>query len=117
MNGSAPRSCPRPSEAELRLILAPHVTATWPLERMLALCLGWNAGEKAEALAAQLRLTKNTVLGKVHRLKAFGILEARPSPIMRDPNDPRRVTRSDERGRPPVPVSTLPPLPSAGGHR
>jgi hypothetical protein len=91
------------------------VTDAWPLERVLALCLGWNAGKTVAALAAQLRTTKNTVVGKVHRLMALGILEARPSPIMRDPDDPRRVTRSDERGRPPVPASTLPPLPSARG--
>jgi hypothetical protein len=92
------------------------VTATWPLERLLALCAGWNAGDKTEALAAQLRLTKNALLGKVHRLKALGILEARPSPIMRDGDDPRRAASGGAR-RIPVPASTLPPLPSDGGSR
>jgi hypothetical protein len=116
MNGSAPRSCPRPSEAELRLILAPHVTATWPIERVLALCLGWDAGKTVAALAAQLRTTKNTVVGKVHRLMALGILEGRPSPIVPTNQRPADAPR-EHRKIIPVPASTLPPLPSAGGHR
>jgi hypothetical protein len=90
------------------------VTATWPLERLLALCAGWNAGDKAEALAARLRTTKDALIGKVHRLKKRGILEARPSPIRGTKQRPDDAPR-EHRKIIPVPASTLPPLPSARG--
>jgi hypothetical protein len=81
------------------------VTDAWPIERLLALCLGWDAGEKIEVLASQLQTNKNAVIGKVHRLIGVGILEGRPRPIA--PREHRKII--------PVPASTLPPLPSAGG--
>jgi GcrA cell cycle regulator len=86
---------------------------------MLALCLSWNAGEKTEALAAQLRTNRNTVLGKVHRLKAFGILEGRPSPIGRTkqrpvdaPREHRKIIRAPLVTLPRPPALVLPPVPA-----
>ena len=107
-------------------MLAPRASDVWPMERMLALCRGWDAAEPAKVLAARLGVTKNALLGKVNRLAALGILASRGSPIIREADDPRRVARSAERERQPLPAgaSPLPPLPSeraaapfAGGSR
>ena len=88
------------------MMLAPRATEVWPVDRLLALCLGWQAGETIAALAARLQANKNTILGRVHRLAEKGILVARPSPI-------RALTQGKQRRRAPVPAATLPPLASA----
>jgi hypothetical protein len=79
---------------------------------MLALYRGWDAAEPAKVLAARLGVTKNAVLGKVHRLAALGIFARREPPIIREADDPRRVARSGERQPVPAGASTLPSLPS-----
>jgi GcrA cell cycle regulator len=85
---------PRPREAtvarqvaapatadEWRTALQPHANDVWPVGKLVALCLGWIAGEKTFALAARLQVSKNAAVGKVHRLVAKGVLAGRPSPI------------------------------------
>jgi len=94
---------------ELRTVLKAHATEAWPVEKLLTLCLGWQAGEKTVALAIRLGVTKNALVGKAHRLTAFGLLSARPSPILGAPlTTAQREARREIR----MPVATLPPLPS-----
>lgn len=114
---------PRPREAtavrkpappatgdELRTALQPYASDTWPVDKLVRLCLGWIAGEKTVALADRLQVSKNAAVGKVHRLVAWGLLGARPSPLLGAPLTPEQ---RDERRQARVPVATLPPLPSA----
>jgi GcrA cell cycle regulator len=98
---------------ELRTALEACASNIWPAEKLLALCVGWRAGEKTAALATRLGITNNAVIGAVHRLVARGILEARPSPVIRDADDPRRATNPTPRRKVSLPAVTLPPLASA----
>ncbi len=51
---------------------------SWTDERILNLTAMWNEGKSASEIAARLGdVTRNAVIGKVHRLK----LDGRPSPI------------------------------------
>lgn len=56
----------------------------WSLERTQALIELWKTGLPAGEIGNRLGVTKNAVVGKVHRLG----LPKRPSPIKRDPNKP-----------------------------
>lgn len=106
------RDAPPPTADDLRTALKARASALWPTERLLTLCLGWRAGEKTAALATRLGITNNAVVGAVHRLVARGILEARPSLVIRDADDPRRTAEPHARRTIPVPAATLPPLAS-----
>ena len=73
----------------------------WNEETILRLRTLWAEGHSTAEIGRRLSVSKNAVVGKAHRLE----LEARPSPIRREP--------------PPAPPScfrvdgtTLPPLPS-----
>lgn len=53
---------------------------TWTDERVAELIRLWEAGQSASAIGKILGVSKNSVVGKAHRMK----LRARPSPIKRD---------------------------------
>ena len=58
---------------------------SWTEERILNLTAMWNEGKSASEIAGALgKVTRNAVIGKVHRLK----LDGRPSPI-KGPIKPR----------------------------
>ena len=65
----------------------------------------WDDGHSTEEIARRMGTTKNSVVGRAHRLDLLG----RPSPIRRS-GEPRSEHRRP--GRPPVPRATLPPLAS-----
>lgn len=71
---------------------------------------GWLAGWSASQIAEHTKRTKNAVVGRAHRLIAMGVLEARESPIIRDPERAAKpvAPRVGKASLPP-----LPPLPSA----
>ena len=70
----------------------------------------WAEGHSTAEIGRRLSVSKNAIVGKAHRLE----LDARPSPIRRDPMKP--VTeRPASHPRPAGP--TLPPLPSAAAAR
>lgn len=59
------------------------VTDNWPLSKLEELCDGWRAGTSTVRIGDSLGVTKNAVVGKVHRLVDAGLLEPRASPIVR----------------------------------
>lgn len=81
-------------------VLQKFTSAEWPINDLIRLVDEWETGASTSQIAIKLHRSKNSVVGKVHRLD----LTARPSPIIRggirqEPL-PRRATQ------------TLPPLPS-----
>lgn len=84
----------------------------WTAARMEKLCVAWEAGVSCEEIALLLGITKNAIVGKVHRLAKRGLLTTRPSPIIR--TGPREdAPRPAPAPRPmnaPAPLVTLPPL-------
>ena len=55
-----------------------HIPNEWPVERTAAVEALWQAGElSASAIGARLGITKNAVMGKVHRL---GLARRRATP-------------------------------------
>jgi GcrA cell cycle regulator len=88
----------------------------WPLEKIHELYAMWTEGLSTKEIARRLSskwgtTSKNSVVGKAHRLD----LEARPSPIRRDPKAANPyATKSHHRENPPTPRprTSLPPLPS-----
>ena len=65
----------------------------WTPELVKQLRLEWDAGHSTAEIGRRLGISKNAVVGKASRLD----LPARPSPIIRDPDDPRR-RRDPQRG-------------------
>src|SRR5829696_5451938 len=67
----------------------------WPPERIAQLLALWANGDSAEAIAAEMGggLTRNSILGKVHRLRQKLGLNAVPNRT-RDQHTPTRPTRS-----------------------
>lgn len=64
------------------------MTTTWTEERVAELTELWNSGLSAARVAAKLGdVTRNAVIGKVHRLGLSG----RPSPIRRVRTVPRPI--------------------------
>jgi GcrA cell cycle regulator len=53
---------------------------TWTDERVAELIRLWEAGQSASVIGKMLGVSKNSVVGKAHRMK----LRSRPSPIKRD---------------------------------
>jgi len=73
----------------------------WNEETILRLRTLWAEGHSTAEIGRRLSVSKNAVVGKAHRLE----LEARPSPIRREPPPaPPSCFRADG--------TTLPPLPS-----
>lgn len=70
----------------------------WTSEAIERLRVLWSEGHSTAEIGRRMGVTKNSVVGKAHRLQ----LAARPSPIRRDPAAPRPIAA----GRRP----TLPPL-------
>ncbi len=74
----------------------------------------WAEGKTGTEIAIELGTTRNTVIGKVHRLK----LPGRPSPIVRNADGPKRIRGKLEIGeswtRQELVLDTIPPLPSLG---
>ncbi len=79
----------------------------WDEEAIRLLRALWTQGLSTAEIGRRLGVSKNAIVGKAHRLE----LEARPSPIRRDP--PKSL---DDHAAPYPRVAgpTLPPLPSAG---
>lgn len=73
----------------------------WTEETVTRLRALWDEGHSTAEIGRRLAISKNSVIGKAHRLD----LPARPSPIRREPGAPRPP-------RPPRRISgpTLPPL-------
>lgn len=76
------------------------LSSSWTRELITALIELWPAGHSTAEIGRRLGFSKNAIVGKARRLG----LDARPSPIRRDPNalpPPPSIPR---------PVFTLPPL-------
>lgn len=58
---------------------------TWTDERVTELIRLWETGKSASEIGKILGVSKNSVVGKAHRLK----LKSRPSPIRRDGSAPK----------------------------
>ena len=58
---------------------------TWTEERVAELIRLWETGKSASEIGRILGVSKNSVVGKAHRLK----LKSRPSPIRRDGSVPK----------------------------
>jgi hypothetical protein len=74
------------------------------------------AKECSRHFHVEVPISKNAVVGKVHRLhKAYPNAgwDARPSPIRREGASRVTPNRVPPSGPPPMPASTLPPLPSS----
>lgn len=107
-----PPAGPRPCHHDdARDPLARYATEAWPAKKLPALCAGWRAGETAVALADRLGVSKNALIGKVHRLISHGILEGRPSPISRRDEQAPSPSRSAHPPppKPPPPAKAPPP--------
>lgn len=77
---------------------------TWTEERVAELMRLWEAGRSASEIGRMLGVSKNSVVGKAHRMK----LAARPSPIKRGTGpSPRRPAVSPG----PKPVVRIEPQP------
>ena len=77
---------------------------TWTEERVAELMRLWEAGRSASEIGRMLGVSKNSVVGKAHRMK----LAARPSPIKRGTGtSPRRAAVSPA----PKPVVRVEPQP------
>ncbi|HEY5306633.1 MAG TPA: GcrA family cell cycle regulator [Pseudolabrys sp.] len=65
-------------------VLASLATGPWTVPMLVTVCVGWRAGHTVSAIGAAVGKTKNAVVGKAHRLQGHGILDPRPSPIIRN---------------------------------
>jgi GcrA cell cycle regulator len=90
----------------------------WTDERVSILTKLWLSGLSATECAKQLGgVTRNAVIGKVHRLGLVGRVEASPPARVKPPKPERRLTRPSRpvlvrpQGQPPAPVA--PPAPPA----
>lgn len=80
----------------------------WPPEKVRQLAEMWAAGYSMSRIADTLKVTKNSVAGKAHRLK----LASRPSPIKRGGKAPKTLAIKSE--RPPLPVEQIRALNARG---
>lgn len=77
---------------------------TWTEERVAELMRLWEAGRSASEIGRLLGVSKNSVVGKAHRMK----LKARPSPIKRGVAPAIRRTAPPPMARPAVQVQPAP---------
>ena len=75
---------------------------TWTEERVSELTRLWSTGLSASEIGKILGVSKNSVVGKAHRMK----LESRPSPIKRSPDGQPRRNRVSRSRR--IPMSDAP---------
>ena len=85
----------KPLSADEWEVLVPRLRELWDL--------GWSTNK----IGRELSVSKNAIVGKIHRLGLSG----RPSPIIRDGRDPARARDRDRKPRR-VTGPTLPPLAS-----
>lgn len=64
---------------------------SWPDETLASLRRLWSEGHSCAEIGRRIGRSKNSIVGKVHRQIAAGLLTGRPSPIIRDgePHEPR----------------------------
>ena len=81
----------------------------WPPERVAELLRLWGEGHSAESIAAEMGggLTRNSILGKVHRLRQKRGIDAIPHRT-RDEHTPTRPTRSTKSKAPRTSKSASP---------
>lgn len=85
----------------------------WTAERVARLMELWESGMKTPEIGGDLKINKNQVIGKVHRLVAAGLLKSRdnpapnrtytrtePAPKVSKPSIPRRTTERKEEPKP-----------------
>ncbi len=77
---------------------------TWTEERVAELMRLWEAGRSASEIGRLLGVSKNSVVGKAHRMK----LAARPSPIKRSSGGPTRRTPPPPIAKPAMRVESQP---------
>ncbi|MEO3431012.1 GcrA family cell cycle regulator [Pelagibius sp. CAU 1746] len=77
---------------------------TWTEERVAELMRLWEAGRSASEIGRLLGVSKNSVVGKAHRMK----LKARPSPIKRGATPPVRRSVAAAMPKPAAQVSVAP---------
>ena len=77
---------------------------TWTEERVAELMRLWEAGRSASEIGRMLGVSKNSVVGKAHRMK----LAARPSPIKRGTGTPTRRPAVSPVSKPVVRAETQP---------
>ena len=77
---------------------------TWTEERVAELMRLWEAGRSASEIGRLLGVSKNSVVGKAHRMK----LKARPSPIKRGGSPSVRRTPVAPIAKPAVQVQPAP---------
>ena len=77
---------------------------TWTEERVAELMRLWEAGRSASEIGRLLGVSKNSVVGKAHRMK----LKARPSPIKRGASPQVRRPAAASMPKPAVQASPAP---------
>ena len=77
---------------------------TWTNERVAELMRLWEAGRSASEIGRLLGVSKNSVVGKAHRMK----LKARPSPIKRGASPQVRRVPVAPLAKPVVPAPAAP---------
>ena len=80
---------------------------SWTEERVEELKRLWETGKSASEIGKILGVSKNSVVGKAHRLK----LQARPSPIRRGTTTKPKVSQPKQPPKPRVEVAPAPPPP------
>lgn len=69
------------TDLELRAALTSFVSPEWSIEKMLHLVPLWNEGHSTVQIGVRIGVSKNAVVGKIHRLQDAGIVTGRASPI------------------------------------
>jgi hypothetical protein len=77
------------------------VNRPWSHAEEQKLITMWKAGDKGGVIAAALGRTRSTILGKVHRMRKYGLLEYRDEPLRRAAE--AEYKRQKEAARPKAP--------------
>ncbi|MDC7787992.1 GcrA family cell cycle regulator [Rhodoplanes sp. TEM] len=87
----------------------------WTLDRIDTLKSLWSAGRSAAIIACELGVTRNAVIGKVHRLQEAGEFDTFPRPpgppVVRLPSGPARKAPAARPPKPPAEPRTKPAKP------
>lgn len=102
--------------------VTPKIDRPWSHAEEQKLIALWKAGEKGAAIAVALGRTRSTILGKVHRMRNYGLLEYRDEPKKRAveaerkrqkesdrPKAPRGGARVIKFNPPPIKAESVPP--------